>query len=69
MSPIEVRQSLQKLVAAETEARNRRESYLNEILQQRLSDEQARYKEQFDQCKIAFELETVKFEKALKDRA
>ena len=34
-----------------------------------MGDDKARYKEQFDQSKIAFELETVKFEKVLKDRA
>ena len=69
MSPVEVRQNLRKLVQAEQEARHRREAYLNEILLQRVQIEQQRYKDQFNQLRIQFELETIKFEKVLKDRA
>lgn len=69
MSPVEVRQNLRKLVQAEQEARHRREAYLNEILLQRVQVEQQRYKDQFNQLRIQFELETIKFEKVLKDRA
>ena len=54
---------------AEQEARHRREAYLNEILLQRVQVEQQRYKDQFNQLRIQFELETIKFEKVLKDRA
>ena len=54
---------------AEQEARHRREAYLNEILLQRVQIEQQRYKDQFNQLRIQFELETIKFEKVLKDRA
>ena len=54
---------------AETESRSRRESYLNEILQQRIHEEHQKYRDQFDRLKLSFEFETVKFEKMLKDRA
>ena len=60
---------MRKLVQAEQEARHRREAYLNEILLQRVQIEQQRYKDQFNQLRIQFELETIKFEKVLKDRA
>ena len=64
-----MRNQLRKLVDAEQDARGRRENYLNEILQQRVAETEMLYVHQFEKLRATFELETVKFEKALKDRA
>ena len=69
LSPVEVRQKLRQLITAESDARAKRETYLNEILQQRLSEEQAHYTEQFEKLRSNFDRETIKFENVLKERA
>ena len=43
MSPVDVRNQLRGLINAETEARNRREAYLNEVLQQKVQEMEIRY--------------------------
>lgn len=64
-----MRSRLRALVDKEKEAKARREQYMNEILQQRIFQENIKYQEQFDKLKIGFDLETIKFEKVLKERA
>ncbi len=46
-----------------------REAYLNEQLQIRFTEEQLKYRQQFEKLKIGFELETIRFEKVLKEKA
>ena len=69
MSPVEVRQHLRSLITAEQEARQRRDTYLNEIMQHRANEIESTYKLQFEKLRASFELETLQFEKTLKDRA
>jgi len=69
MSPVEVRVHLRQLITAEQEARQRRDTYLNEIMQHRANEIEASYKHQFEKLRASFELETLQFEKTLKDRA
>ena len=64
-----MRSKLRQLVQKEQDARSKRESYFNEILQQRIFEENLRYREQFDKLKIGFDLETIKFERVLKEKA
>ena len=45
MSPVEVTNQLRGLIDAETDARNRREAYLNEVLSQKVAEIEGRYTE------------------------
>jgi hypothetical protein len=69
LSPAQVRSRLGALIQRELAANQRRESQVNELLSQRVTEEQLKYRQQFEKLKIEFDMETIKFEKFLKEKA
>ena len=57
------------LVKAEQEASARRESKLNDVISLKLREEQLRNREALEKLRITFDLEAIRFEKVIKDKA
>lgn len=69
LSPADARQKIKVLIRTEQEAQQKREDYLTQAISSRLVEEQLKYRQHFDKLRIGFEMETIKFEKKLKEKA
>jgi hypothetical protein len=64
-----VRQRLQNLIKLEQEVSVRRENRIQQQIKRQLLEEQLRHRELIDKLKIGFDLETIRFEKQMQDKA
>ena len=64
-----MRQRLQNLIKLEQEVSVRRENRIQQQIKRQLLEEQLRHRELIDKLKIGFDLETIRFEKQMQDKA